>query len=649
MSSTKSIKNSPKTISPKQNLKIGTPSTNEQEETPLWQYFALFALPFLVYAQSLGFEFTYHDDDRMIVENVTQLQKGFNWKMIFGTDAWFSTKQIELYRPWQSLTYIFDYKLNALKPFGYHLHNLLIYSINGILLFVFLLRFFPVGRLAFFGALLYPLTFLNVHAVSWIPARGDLYLFTFALINLIFLFRFFEKKKIADAVFTCLFFSLALLSKESAVALLPIGVMVFFVGNKTQGFNSQKSILWSILIANLLIFSIYNYYRTIAIATASGNISLKSFFSNLQSLPEEVFKMFIPFGFSVLPGFQTPIALGGLIIILLLSFIIFRQKIYKDSILLLGMVLSLATLLPSMAYKPTFAGTAYDYLDHRAYFGLLGLWIILLRIGASFDITAKKWFPILAYGLIVYFAIFSFLKAKNYQNWQTYYQNALQSNPNSNLALLNYGSMLNQNGQSKEAVEYLEKAVKGAPSLGDAVIRLADAYFKLNRYVDVIRIADAYLASNPKYIKRGELLQYRGCSYGLQNNDTKAMLDFEEALTLNPNNAENHKNKALVLKKLGNLEGAIISFTNSLRINPTQANLYSDRGFCYGSIGNFAAALADYEKVTQLEPKNGNAWFFIGQAKVNLGDNAGACNAFQRGSDMGQPDAKTMFLKNCAR
>jgi tetratricopeptide (TPR) repeat protein len=648
MTTVKGVKTPPKTTIAKQTTKdVAANMLPDDTSVPLWQYFVLIVLPFLVYAQSLGFDFTYHDDDRMIVENVAQLQKGFDWKFIFGTDAWFSVKQIELYRPWQSLTYVFDYKINALKPFGYHLHNLLIFSLNGGLLFLFLRRFFPVGRLAFFGALLYPLTFLNVHAVCWVPARGDLYLFFFGLINLIFVFRFLEKKNLFDGALSTLFLGLALCSKESAVALIPIGVLIGVL--KTRDFSFKSPHFIGLFSFNVFLFLIYNHFRSAAIATASGNISLQSFFSNLQSLPEEVIKMLVPIGFSVLPGFQTPLALGGLTLIGVIIWAIIRQKLHKDTTILLGLAFSLATLLPSMAYKPTFAGTAYDYLDHRAYFGLLGLWIMLLRICESFAWPSKKWFQTAMLTLVVYFSVFSFFKSKNYQNWQNYYQNALQTNQNSNLALLNYGSMLNQNGQSQEAVDYLERAVKGAPSLGDAVIRLSDAYFKLNRYPDVIRVADKFLNENPKYFKRAELLQYRGCSYGLQNNDTKAMADFEEALILNPNNAENHKNKALVLKKLGNLEGAIVSFTASLRINPMQPNLYSDRGFCHGTMGHFSEALADYEKVAQLEPKNPNSWFFIGQARMNLGNPSGACEAFKKGSDMGQPDAKNMFLKVCGK
>jgi protein O-mannosyl-transferase len=639
MSSAKTLKSNPKPTKITQPIKVASAPILGETKTPIWQYLALFALPFLVYAQTLGFDFTFHDDDRMIVENVAQLKKGFDWKLIFGTDAWFSVKQIELYRPWQSLTYIFDYKLNALKPFGYHLHNLLVFSTNAVFLFVFLRCFFPTKNLAFFGALLYPLTFLNAHAVSWIPARGDLYLFTFGLLHLIFLFRFLEKKKILDAVASSLFFGLALLSKESAVALIVVDF--FLILWKVRDISKVNR--FGIIPVNTLIFLFYNLLRSAAIAKASGNVSLGAFFYNLQSLPEEVAKMLFPIGFSVLPGFQLPITLFGVALIGVLTFFIVSKKLYKDPVLLFGLAFSLATLLPSMAYKPTFAGTAYDYLDHRAYFGLLGL----LRMGEFFEFPSKKWFSIAAYSFAGYFALFSFINSKNYQNWQSYYQNALKTNPNSNLATLNYGSMLNQNGQSKEAVEYLERAVKGAPSLGDAVIRLADAYFKLNRYPDVIRVSDKFLTENPNYVKRAELFQYRGCAYGLQGQDDKAMIDFEAALVLNPDNAENHKNKALVLKKQGKLDAAIASFTASLRINPAQANLFSDRGFCQGSLGHFAEALADYEKVAQLEPQNGNAWFFIGQARMNLGNPTGACEAFKKGSDMGQVDAKNMYLKVC--
>ena len=71
------------------------------------------------------FGYVMHDDDKMILEN-PRVKEGVSPAIAFTTDAWFMDAQIELYRPWQSITYMVDYAIGKDKPLIYHLHNLLV-------------------------------------------------------------------------------------------------------------------------------------------------------------------------------------------------------------------------------------------------------------------------------------------------------------------------------------------------------------------------------------------------------------------------------------------------------------------------------------------------------------------------------------------
>src|SRR5437868_2457423 len=75
-----------------------------------WQYILLVALPLLVYGRSVFFDYVMHDDDKMIKEN-PMLKQGLDLPLAFTTDAWFMDARIELYRPWQSITYMIDYTI----------------------------------------------------------------------------------------------------------------------------------------------------------------------------------------------------------------------------------------------------------------------------------------------------------------------------------------------------------------------------------------------------------------------------------------------------------------------------------------------------------------------------------------------------------
>ena len=116
-------------------------------------------------------------------------------------------------------------------------------------------------------------------------------------------------------------FFMALLSKESAVALLPIGLVMLYVEKKKM----PGTIIWIWLIINAILFAVYYTLRGKAIADA-GNLSALAFFHNLRSLPEEFFKMLIPFGFSVMPGYSILWTSGGIILLGLFIYFIWKYK-----------------------------------------------------------------------------------------------------------------------------------------------------------------------------------------------------------------------------------------------------------------------------------------------------------------------------------
>src|SRR5690242_7227645 len=84
---------------------------------------------FALYGKTLSLDFVYHDDDKMIVTNTHKLEQASLMTVLF-TDAWFGEKQIQLYRPWQSLTYLTDYRLWKVNPVGYHLHNVTVFALS---------------------------------------------------------------------------------------------------------------------------------------------------------------------------------------------------------------------------------------------------------------------------------------------------------------------------------------------------------------------------------------------------------------------------------------------------------------------------------------------------------------------------------------
>ncbi|MFZ1678280.1 MAG: hypothetical protein WAT91_13460, partial [Saprospiraceae bacterium] len=422
------------------------------QKLKLWHYLLLIAIPAIIYGRTVFFDYVMHDDDKMIKEN-PMLKEGFNLPLAFTTDAWFMDARIELYRPWQSITYMIDYAIGKTNPTVYHVHNLSIF-ILGVVLLYFFLQFYFKPLFAWAGALLYGMNLLTPHVVGWIAARGDLYLMVFGLSFLIFVQRYLKSGSAKSLWLAVPFFFMALLSKESAIALLPISFVMIYMEKKKM--PDSVALMW--LGLNVILFIVYFVLRGKAIASA-GNLAALAFFHNLRSLPEEFFKMIVPLGFSVMPGYSVFWTLGGLILLGIFGYLVWKNK-PDQRILISGFVLWLTPLLPSMAYEPSFAGVAYDYLDHRAWFPYVGIWLIALGMMDKIKFINKAYAPFVFGSVLVLWSGVNLWRSGTYQKWESYYGNAIRTNPGSGLANLNYGSMLRDEGKWEDALPYIEKGVQ---------------------------------------------------------------------------------------------------------------------------------------------------------------------------------------------
>lgn len=600
-----------------------------------WHYFLLLLIPLAVYARTLSFGYVMHDDDKMILENPA-LDEGIDVPLALRTDAWFMDARIELYRPWQSISYMVDHAIAGDHALVYRLHNLVIFLAGIFLLFLFLRHYLgPV--LSWVGALLYSLNLMTPHAVGWIAARGDLYLMVFGLLLLICIQQYLRKGSTTFLWLSLPFFFLALMSKESAVGLIPVSLVMIFMEKK-----KIPSPAWIWLVLSGGLFAGYFALRSGAIADA-GNMSAIAFLQNLRSLPEELLKMIIPVGFSVMPGYSIIWTLAGTL--LLLIFLLAIWKIKPDPrILWTGAALSLTLLLPSMAYEPSFAGVAYDYLDHRTRLPFVGVWMIILGIANKLQWEFHKWTIPAAAMLAVIWGGINVYHAGVYQNWQSYYTNAIKTNPGSGLANLNYGSLLRDEGNWDEALPYIEKGVELSPDYVDAKVRLAEAYYNLKRYNEAIVVSTAALEKEPMNVAA---LQFRGSAHGASGKTEAAAMDFKKILETDPENHHGIFNLGIAYKDANMLNEAIETFSKLILLNPDFPNAYFERGFCYGKMGLFAQAFRDLDTSVQKQPEHGPSFFFRGRSFEAMGNLNAACLDWRKALELGTTDAQAYIDAKC--
>lgn len=184
---------------------------------------AVFAVAFLTHASALRFEFlTSWDDPTYVVEN--PWIRGFtaeNLSFVF-TRPYFAN-----YLPLHLVSYMVDYSLWGLSPFGFHLQSVLLHAANAVLALLVVRRLFGSLALASVAALLYAVHPAHVEAVAWVSIRKDLLSTAFLLLTLLFYLAATDRPKLRAAPYAAsvLCFVLGLLSKVS-IAALPAFLLV---------------------------------------------------------------------------------------------------------------------------------------------------------------------------------------------------------------------------------------------------------------------------------------------------------------------------------------------------------------------------------------------------------------------------------------
>ncbi len=592
----------------------------------------LFVLPLFLFLQTYWFDYTYHDDDSIVLYNSKTLGS-FNAEKIFFTDAWLLDKQIELYRPFQSFTYAIDYFFTGTNASGYHLHNVLIFCLGIQLFYLLLLSFQLSERTSFFLSLILSVHFLFAHTVSWIPARGDLYLFVFGVSTLLLFYLFLKKQKIINCVAASALYFLALLSKESAIVLLPlIYITSFLLWNPAW----KKISFWSLLLFSIPLLAIYFWMRQQSISTQASVFSLEGFIYNLPIIPESVFKFFVPINFSVMPAFSLTATIGGCVLIAAIASIIyiFRNKTNRP-LVLSGVLFFLLPVLPSVIYKPAFSGFAYDYLDHRMFFPAIGLLLIAYSI---FMVAFEKRISVnIFYGMIAVMIVITFTNATNYKNYKSYYENATATNLKSGLAHSNYGASLARENNYDQALIHFRKAVELSPDNIEVRMKLADSYLHLKDYANMIEQCNAVININPKFPKS----YYNIALYYLDKKKNEvAEMYASRAVAADSLNADAYLYRGLILEGTGKPDTALNNFKQAVTLNPNLALAYFRMGFINGNKSLFKEALLDFEKYVLLNPNDGKGYFYKGQALCMIGNIEAGCLDLHTAENMGVNEAR---------
>lgn len=536
----------------------------------------IIAVSFGVYANTLFNGFVY-DDVYQILKN--EWIKDFrNIPQILLSNVWsFMEKPIPInyYRPIMHFIYMADYYLFEFKPLGYHLTNIIIHSINGVMVFLIAITLsdkaksnaqkhdYKALNIALVAAILFAVHPVNTEPVAWIAGIPELTFTLFYLLSFYLYINYAVGSK--GYIIAVMLFFIAALSKETALT-LPIFLFVY-----DYAFRRDSIKTFSDYIKRYLPFAVVaGIYISLRIYSLGGLAPQRlrhdyltnfQYFINVFPLVVQYLeKLLLPVNlnaFHVLHPVYSVFDPRFIISFLLTSsFFIFAIFIRKASTVIFFTLAWIFIPLLPVLYIPgvgenTFA-ERYLYLPSAGFAVLIayGTALIFYKVD-SWDIgnVPKKLLVIFISILIGSFSINTVKRSFIWKDQLSLWSDTVNKSPDSAMVHYNLGVILYDNGQSEPAIIELKKAIGIAPNYTDARYSLGAIYQNkgllkdaITEYQEVIKLspgtADAYYNLGVIYTKFDSF--------------EKAILAFQEALRNKPNykEAQQGLEKAIYLKQV---------------------------------------------------------------------------------------------------
>ncbi len=316
--------------------------------------FTILAVTFISYYPSLNNGFVNFDDDRYVYRN--PMIRDLSWN---GVGRIFtSVNYTVLYTPLVFLTYTFEYHFFKLRPFIYHLTNLVLHLLNCLLVFWFIFILGRKASVAFMVAILFGVHPLRVESVAWITERKDVLYALFFLGALICHIYYLRNRSSGYYYGVIVLFVLALLSKPAALVLPFILLLCdyFTNGRINKKDLSEKIPLFSIAAVFLILgmFTAAEYVRE-----DPGFNFLDYIFVASYGLVFYLYKIVVPLNLSCLypyplkSGNLLPVAflVSPLLIIILALVTAFSVRYTRKA--LFGGLFFLITIFSALQFFPT--------------------------------------------------------------------------------------------------------------------------------------------------------------------------------------------------------------------------------------------------------------------------------------------------------
>jgi len=549
---------------------------------------ALVALAaFLAFGLTLRAGFLW-DDHRMLEQNPRLAVTASNVAHVFKSDPF--NQGLNYYRPLQSLSNMADFAVWGLRPFGYHLTNLLFHAAGAALFFYLALALGFKRAAAFWSAVLLAVHPAAVEQLLIIAGRAELASGACMLAAILL----FLKNR---AALSFIFFLAAAGFKENGV-ITPalIALCLWYLKREKKDYLK--------LLPFFAFIPFYLFLRHAAIGQGAFEKGLTPLLSGLfLKVPQAIFVYLktaaLPFDLHshrMQPdaGEYSWAALAGAAAV---SGLIFRRG-GRTAVFLLGWyLLNLAPKLPLLATNDLM-------LDHWVYLANCGIFLAVAAAVSRAPGRTRFLMPLAAAAVLTAFSAATTIKRNT--DLKNYEHSALHSI--SKPMLYNLAREYFILGRAAESRALLEKISAADPSNALYLNGLALARWRTGEIPGALAAIEAALTDKPAYAET--LFNKYSILTGTGNKKAAAAV-LQRLLAADPPHIPALLAAAHGAVAAGRREEAGAFFARALAANPFETEALNDYGILQAQSGNYAEAEILFRRALKISPG-------IGSARQNL-------------------------------